>query len=177
MTTTDHNHTVEYAESVAHTIRRLEEIAGRWPENPTAHLLTVWADEWQHELQTYPERYTNAERADTWTDIENARADAAWLDENAPDRDDESQSFADRYCETALEFTYHGTYNYSSKGWECDEVRVLISFGGPTARLIWHYNTDDAVTVAVSWWGDQHRINVYAPHLAEYLHSLTQVMT
>lgn len=40
-----------------------------------------------------------------------------------------------------------------STGWEVTDVALLVSFGGPTVRMV----TDDADTirVEVSWWGDR----------------------
>lgn len=75
-----------------------------------------------------------------------ARHALAWMVDNGADELSWSA-----FVNGALDVEVNGRLD--STGWEVTDVALLVSFGGPTVRLV----TDDADTirVEVSWWGDQ----------------------
>ena len=75
-----------------------------------------------------------------------AREVLAWLDDNGADRLDWSA-----FVNGALDIEVTGRLD--STGWEWTDVALLVSYGGPTVRLV--AVDQDTIRVDVSWWGDQ----------------------
>lgn len=96
--------------------------------------------------------YANDDDDDIDNDTrEEARRALAWLDDNGADE----LSWLS-FVNGALDVEVNGRLD--STGWEVTDVALLVSFGGPTVRLV----TDDADTirVEVSWWNDRAELSV-----------------
>jgi hypothetical protein len=173
MTTTETTEAEQVARSYAATIRALEDLAETYSDYPSAETLTEMAAELAAELAEHPEQFTLKTRAAQQMDIDQMRADAAWITDNLWDHE-EGAPYAAAYVADILEITYHAQYNPEHPNrWEPEEVRLLVAYGGPTVRVIWNGN-GNYLTVAANWWADNAEIETYAPHLAQYLEDLAE---
>jgi hypothetical protein len=169
MTTTETTQAEQVARSYAATIRAIEDLAEAYGDNPSAERLSEMADE----LAEHPEQFTITERAAQKMDITQMRADAAWIAENLPDHY-EGDTYASSYVERVLEVVYRGYFDpYHAHRWQCDEVQLLVAYGGPTVRVIAADNNNH-VTIKAGWGSDTAEVTTYAPHLAGYLQEMAE---
>jgi hypothetical protein len=61
---------------------------------------------------------------------------------------DDAREAVDRWVESLLGVDVRGSYSGGS--WIADEVTFLVTFGGPTCRIIW--DGSPTLTVECSWW-------------------------
>ena len=69
-----------------------------------------------------------------------------WLDDNGAD-----ELCWSAFVNDALDIEVNG--RLGSDGWEVTDVALLVSFGGPTVRLV--AVDHDNIRVVVSWWTDR----------------------
>jgi hypothetical protein len=175
MTTTETTEAEQVARNYAATIRTMEDIADTWGECPSAERLTETAQELAEELAEHPEQFTTAERKTQQMDIDQMRNDAAWITDMLPDHY-EGDTYAASYVAGALEVVYRGYFDpYHAHRWQCDEVQLLVAYGGPTVRVIAQDNNNH-ITIRAGWGSDTAEITTYAPHLAGYLQELTETL-
>jgi hypothetical protein len=173
MNTTETTEAEQVARSYAATIRAIEDLAEAHDDYPSAERLTEMADELAEELAEHPEQFTLTERAAQQMDIDQMRSDAAYIADNLPDHE-KGDPYAASYVAGALEITYRGYFDlYDTHTWQCDEVQLLVAYGGPTVRVIAKDNNNH-VAITAHWSSDTAEINTYAPHLAGYLQEMTQ---
>jgi hypothetical protein len=98
---------------------------------------------------------------------------AEWITENLPDHY-EGDTYAASYVAGVLEVTYRGYYDSEDRKWQCDEVQLLVAYGGPTVRVIAKDNHGVIITAYSS--SDTARVNTYAPHLASYLQEMAETL-
>jgi hypothetical protein len=173
MTTTETTQAEQVARNYAATIRTMEDIAEIWGECPSAERLTETAEELAEELTEHPERFTINERFEQRSEIDRMINQASWIFENLPDHY-EGDTYAANYVSGALEVTYRGYYDSEEGRWQCDEVQLLVAYGGPTVRVIAKDN--HGVTITAYWSDDTARVTTYAPHLASYLQELAETL-
>jgi hypothetical protein len=172
MTTTETTEAEQVARNYAATILKMEDIAEIWGECPSAERLTETAQELAEELAEHPERFTINERFEQRSEIDRMMKQAAWITENLPDHN-EGDPYAASYVEGVLEIVYRGYFDsYETHTWKCDQVQLLVAYGGPTVRVIAKDN--HGVTITAYWSGDTARITTYAPHLASYLQEMAE---
>ena len=175
MTTTETTQAEQVARNYAATIRAIEDLAEAHDNYPSAERLSEIADELADELAEHPEQFTITERAAQKMDITQMRADAAWIAENLPDHY-EGDTYASSYVERVLEVVYRGYFDpYHAHRWQCDEVQLLVAYGGPTVRIIAADNNNH-VTIKATWASDTAEVTTYAPHLAGYLQEMTETL-
>ena len=175
MTTTETTEAEQVARSYAATILKMEDIAEIWGECPSAERLTETAQELAEELAEHPERFTINERFEQRSEIDRMTNQAGWILENLPDHY-EGDTYAASYVEGALEVTYRGYFDpYHAHRWQCDEIQLLVAYGGPTVRVIAQDNNNH-ITIRAGWGSDTAEITTYAPHLAGYLQEMTETL-
>jgi hypothetical protein len=175
MTTTETTQAEQVARNYAATIRAIEDLAEAHDDYPSAERLSEMADELADELAEHPEQFTLTERAAQQMDIDQIRSDAAWITENLPDHY-KGDPYAASYVEGVLEVVYRGYFDmYHAHRWQCDEVQLLVAYGGPTVRVIAQDNTNH-ITIKASWGSDTAEVTTYAPHLAGYLQEMTETL-
>jgi hypothetical protein len=173
MTTTETTQAEQVARNYAATIRTMEDIAEIWGECPSASRLIETAQELAEELAEHPERFTITERYEQRSEIDRMINQAGWILENLPDHY-EGDTYAANYVEEVLEVVYRGYFDmHHAHKWQCDEVQLLVAYGGPTVRVIAQDNNNH-VTIKASWGSDTAEVTTYAPHLASYLQELAE---
>lgn len=173
MTTTDQDLTTDYLDGILADVRRIDALTDRYPEFPTPDQIRDCADEMQTELNERPEMFTTKEKADYLRDIDELRSDAAWIDAHLPDHD--TNTYAMAYLADVLDFEIFAQWDRSTNGWEPSEIRALVAYGGPTARISYP-GIGNYVTVTVSW-GDTATAETYAPAVAEAMSELLEMHT
>jgi hypothetical protein len=174
MTTTETTEAEQVARSYAATIRTMEDIAETWGECPSAGRLIETAQELAEELAEYPERFTINERFEQRSEIDRMTNQAGWILENLPDHY-EGDTYAASYVAGALEVTYRGYFDTEEPKWQCDEIQLLVAYGGPTVRIIAQDNNKH-LTIKATWSKETAEITTYAPHLAGYLQEMTETL-
>jgi len=174
MTTTETTEAEQVARSYAATILKMEDIAEIWGECPSAERLTETAQELAEELAEHPERFTINERYEQRSEIERMTNQAAWLADMLPDHY-EGDTYAASYVAGALEVTYRGYYDSEDRRWQCDEIQLLVAYGGPTVRVIAQDNNKH-LTIKATWSKNTAEVNTYAPHLASYLQEMAETL-
>jgi hypothetical protein len=175
MTTTKTTQAEQVARNYAATIRAIEDLAEIWGECPSAERLTETAQELAEELGEHPERFTINERFEQRSEIDRMMKQAAWLTENLPDHY-EGDPYAAAYVEGVLEVDYRGYFDsYETHTWQCDEVQLLVAYGGPTVRVIAANHTNH-VTIKASWASDTAEVTTYAPHLSGHLQEIAETL-
>jgi hypothetical protein len=175
MTTTETTEAEQVARSYAATIRTMENLAERYDEYPTADQLLEDAADLRQELGEHPERFTNHERIEQLADIDAMITAAEWLTDNLPDHE-EGDPYAAAYVQGALEVIYRGYFDpQHAHRWQCDEIQLLVAYGGPTVRVIAQDNNNH-ITIKAAWGSDTAEVTTYAPHLAGYLQEMTETL-
>jgi hypothetical protein len=171
MTTTDQNLTTDYLNSILADVRKIDELSDRYAEFPTPEQIRNCADEMEAELYESPEIFTNEEKAEYRAEIDELRADAAWIQENLPDHD--TNTYAMAYLADVLDLEVFAQWDQNDYRWEPSEIRALVAYGGPTARISYP-GTGNYVTVTVTW-GDTATAETYAPAVADAMNELLEM--
>jgi len=81
----------------------------------------------------------------------------------------------DNYVSECLEIViiYRHSLGGSKTNPDPSGVELLISYGGPSTRVISRIGSD-YLTIKVNWWDDTYETSSYAPELAAYLSELAE---
>lgn len=173
MTTTDAQQTVDYLAGIVATIKELERLCEDYA-GITADQIREETAELTIDLKELADEYTNDEAAEMAAEIEQRTTDAALIQTEYDA--DETRNYCATYVSSALDIEIFGQLDsdWTSAVWTPCEIRVLLSFGGPEARVI--YKGSGAwVTVEVEWWCKPITEGVHAPHLSAYLYELLEM--
>ncbi len=113
------------------------------------------ASDYETPGEWYKENYTDA------TDQEVTSFESAAKNATA----DNSAELWQEYLNDVLEVKILGEYSQGS--WEVTGVEVLITYGGPSCRLIWDGNS--YMELLTTWGSDTDRRNINLPELDELL--------
>lgn len=170
MTTTDAQQTADYLAGMITTLQELQRLTDDH-NNATAEEIKAGSDELAADLAESFGNHTNEEHAEQIAEINRLLADAKIIGDEY--HSDEGLSYAESYAESALDIEIIGTLDKESGIWDADEIRLLMSFNGPDARII-YTGSNSWLTVQVAWWGKPITAGVYCPALAEYLNHLIE---
>ena len=78
------------------------------------------------------------------------------------------------YLDSALEVSLRGRLSLgSADGWTVESVELLVTFGGPSARV--SADGSSSVLVSVSWWSESAELRVEVPTFAARLYELEEL--
>lgn len=135
MTTMETSNARRVCESHVEELERFDEWVGEFVHGSTCEdLADIASDEDE-----------DADRRDL------ARRVLAWMVDNGAD-----ELCWSAFVNGALDVEVNGRLD--STGWEVTDVALLVSFGGPTVRLV--AVDQDTIRVEVSWWSDRADLSV-----------------
>jgi hypothetical protein len=172
VTTTEKTQSETYRDNIAHNVETLERICDTYPDGRSADELDELARMQEAELEDHAHMFRADELEEHQEWIRQARADAEWMRENLPEHE-AGESITAAYIGTVLDIEIIGTYDMNAQIWEPTDIALLITAGGPNARIKHEYSGDVA-EIEVRWWGESARSYVEAPNLCDYLNEVLQ---
>ena len=170
MTTTETTQSETYRDNIAYNVETLERICELYFDGRSADELDELARMQEAELEDHAHMFRADELEEHQEWIRQARADANWMREHLPNHE-AGGSYVAEYVADVLDVEVTGSFDMRSQCWEVTDIALLITAGGPNARIKHDYS-GDVVEVEVRWWGESARSYVEAPNLCAYLDDL-----
>jgi hypothetical protein len=123
------------------------------------------ADDYETPGEWFKDNYTDATNEEV-TSFESAAKNAT--------ADSSAELWREWLLNDVLEVKVLGEY---SNSWEVTGVEVLLTYGGPSCRLIWNGNFSGWFELLTTWGGDTDRRNVNLPELTDIINEYAEEVT